>query len=77
VCETASQLLGHPDVVTVLIGDMDLIESAADARYAASAPTGRQLTSGVSIGHHASQDHGQGAILGVDRTPLLHKTNQL
>jgi hypothetical protein len=33
MCEVVSQLLGHPDVVTVLVADLDLLETAADARY--------------------------------------------
>jgi predicted KAP-like P-loop ATPase len=33
VCETASQLLSHPNVVTVLIGDMTVIATSADIKY--------------------------------------------
>jgi KAP family P-loop domain len=33
MCEVVSQLLGHPDVVTVLVADLDLLETAAAARY--------------------------------------------
>jgi hypothetical protein len=44
VCEVVSQLIGHPDVVTVLIGDMDTIALSAEIKYAAletvSAKTG-------------------------------------
>jgi hypothetical protein len=35
VCEVVSQLIGHPDVVTVLIGDMDTIALSAEIKYAA------------------------------------------
>jgi hypothetical protein len=42
VCEVVSQLIGHRDVVTVLIGDMDTIAMSAEIKYAAleSAPPG-------------------------------------
>jgi KAP-like P-loop domain-containing protein len=33
MCEAATQLLGHDDVITVLVADLDLIESAAATRY--------------------------------------------
>lgn len=33
MCEVVSQLLGHQDVVTVIVADLDLLESAAEARY--------------------------------------------
>jgi hypothetical protein len=33
MCEVVSQLLGQQDVVTVLIADLDLLESAAETRY--------------------------------------------
>jgi KAP-like P-loop domain-containing protein len=33
MCEAATHLFGHPDVVTVLVADLDLIESAAASRY--------------------------------------------
>ena len=33
VCEAASNLLAHPDVVTVLIADMRVIESSAELQY--------------------------------------------
>jgi len=35
VCEVVSQLIGHDDVVTVLIGDMDTIALSAEIKYAA------------------------------------------
>jgi hypothetical protein len=35
VCEVVSQLIGHPEVVTVLIGDMDTIALSAEIKYAA------------------------------------------
>lgn len=35
VCEVVSQLIGHPQVVTVLIGDMDTIALSAEIKYAA------------------------------------------
>ena len=35
VCEVVSQLIGHPDVITVLIGDMDTIALSAEIKYAA------------------------------------------
>ena len=35
MCEVVSQLIGHPDVVTVLIGDMDTIALSAEIKYAA------------------------------------------
>jgi hypothetical protein len=34
VCEVASQLLGHPNVVTVLIADMATIATSAEIKYA-------------------------------------------
>lgn len=34
VCEVASQLLGHPNVVTVLVADMSAIAAAAAIKYA-------------------------------------------
>jgi hypothetical protein len=34
VCEVASQLLGHPNVVTVLIADMATIAASAESKYA-------------------------------------------
>ena len=34
VCEVVSQLIGHPEVVTVLIGDMDTIALSAEIKYA-------------------------------------------
>ena len=33
MCEVVSQLLGHEDLVTVLVADLDLLETAAAARY--------------------------------------------
>jgi hypothetical protein len=33
ICEVITQLLSHNDLVTVLIADLDLLESAAEARY--------------------------------------------
>jgi hypothetical protein len=33
MCEVVSQLLAHPDMVTVLVADLDLLETAAAARY--------------------------------------------
>jgi KAP family P-loop domain len=33
MCEVVSQLLGHDNVVTVLIADLDLLEAAANVRY--------------------------------------------
>jgi hypothetical protein len=33
MCEAATQLLGHDDVITLLVADLDLIETAAAARY--------------------------------------------
>jgi KAP family P-loop domain len=35
VCEVVSQLIGHKDVVTVLIGDMDTIALSAEIKYKA------------------------------------------
>ena len=35
VCEVVSQLIGHPEVVTVLIGNMDTIALSAEIKYAA------------------------------------------
>jgi hypothetical protein len=35
MCEVVSQLIGHPQVVTVLIGDMDTIALSAEIKYAA------------------------------------------
>jgi hypothetical protein len=35
MCEVVSQLLGHDNVVTVLIADLDLLEAAANVRYSA------------------------------------------
>jgi hypothetical protein len=35
VCEVASQLLGHPNVLTVLIADMTTIATSAEIKYAA------------------------------------------
>jgi hypothetical protein len=35
VCEVVTQLIGHPEVVTVLIGDMDTIALSAEIKYAA------------------------------------------
>jgi KAP family P-loop domain len=35
VCEVVSQLIGHPEVVTVLIGDMNTIALSAEIKYAA------------------------------------------
>jgi hypothetical protein len=34
VCEVASQLLGHPNVVTVLVADMTTIAASAEIKYA-------------------------------------------
>lgn len=34
VCEVVTQLIGHPEVVTVLIGDMDTIAMSAEIKYA-------------------------------------------
>jgi hypothetical protein len=33
VCEVASQLLGHPDVITILVADMSTIASSAEIKY--------------------------------------------
>jgi hypothetical protein len=38
MCEVVSQLLGHDNVVTVLVADLDLLESAAEVRYRPSGP---------------------------------------
>jgi hypothetical protein len=34
ICEVASQLLGHTHVITVLLGDMDVVAASAQQRYA-------------------------------------------
>ena len=34
VCEVASQLLGHPDVVTILVADMSTVAASAEIKYA-------------------------------------------
>jgi uncharacterized membrane protein YuzA (DUF378 family) len=34
VCEVASQLLGHPDVVTILVADMSTVAMSAEIKYA-------------------------------------------
>jgi hypothetical protein len=34
VCEVASQLLGHPDVMTVLVADMSTVAASAEIKYA-------------------------------------------
>jgi hypothetical protein len=33
VCEVASQLLGHPDVMTVLVADMSTVAASAEIKY--------------------------------------------
>jgi KAP family P-loop domain len=38
MCEVVSQLLGHDNVVTILIADLDLLESAASVRYSPAPP---------------------------------------
>jgi len=35
VCEVATQLLGHPDVVTILVADMSTVSVSAEIKYAA------------------------------------------
>jgi hypothetical protein len=35
VCEVANQLLGHPDVVTILVADMSTVATSAEIKYAA------------------------------------------
>jgi hypothetical protein len=34
VCEVASQLLAHPDVVIILVGDMSVVAASAEIKYA-------------------------------------------
>jgi hypothetical protein len=45
VCEVASQLLGHPDVATILVADMATVTASAEIKYAAletmPGPSGR------------------------------------
>jgi hypothetical protein len=54
VCEVVSQLIGHPGVVSVLIGDMDTIALSAEIKYAAletiSGKTGVSWSGGVANG---------------------------
>jgi hypothetical protein len=40
VCEVASQLLGHPNVVTVLVADMATVATSAETKYAEHLRTG-------------------------------------
>jgi KAP family P-loop domain len=59
MCEVISQLLGHPDVITVLVADLDLLEAAAAARYcpgaAGSAGTGASWQVGQEYLHKLIQ----------------------
>ena len=57
VCEVVSQLIGHKDVITVLIGDMETIALSAEIKYAAleSLPSviqGKSDTSGDAPGSY-------------------------
>jgi hypothetical protein len=56
VCETVSQLLGHPNVVTVLIADMRAVAAAAAIKYAALE------------GRYAPQDADTGALAMLHQT---------
>jgi predicted KAP-like P-loop ATPase len=53
MCEVVSQLLGHEDVVTVLVADLDLLETAAAARYR---PAGTD-SSGAGDSSDVGQDY--------------------
>jgi predicted KAP-like P-loop ATPase len=53
MCEVISQLLGHEDVVTVLVADLDLLETAAAARYQSAGAD----SSGASDSSNVGQDY--------------------
>jgi predicted KAP-like P-loop ATPase len=53
MCEVISQLLGHEDVLTVLVADLDLLETAATARYQ---PAGAD-SSGTNDSSNIGQDY--------------------
>ena len=38
VCEAASQLLGHPDVMTILVADMSTLAASAGIKYSQLRP---------------------------------------
>lgn len=50
VCEVVSQLIGHKNVVTVLIGDMDTIALSAEIKYAALESVSASGTAKVPVG---------------------------
>jgi hypothetical protein len=50
MCEVVNQLLGQADVVTVLIADLDLLESAAETRYRPTGPGAPQSDGFTDIG---------------------------
>ncbi len=50
VCEVVSQLIGHPQVVTVLIGDMDTIALSAEIKYAALESLSPGITGASRLG---------------------------
>ena len=60
MCEVVSQLIGHPEVVTVLIGDMDTIALSAEIKYSALESVAPGAT-----GTHES--HGTPGTASIDR----------
>ena len=55
MCEVVSLLLGHEDVVTILVADLNLLESAADARYRPADADSPQSDDVSSIGQEYLQ----------------------
>jgi hypothetical protein len=63
VCEVASQLLGHRDVVTILVADMATLAASAEIRYAAleTIPTSTTSTTSQTEGDSADPRQAKGA----------------
>jgi hypothetical protein len=72
VCEVVSQLIGHPDVVTVLIGDMDTIALSAEIKYAAL-----ETISDKTKANWGGVDTASGAVLGAYGRAYLEKLIQI
>ena len=50
MCEVVSQLLGHENVVTVLVADLDLLETAATARYRLAEASASGVSTSSEVG---------------------------
>ena len=59
VCEVASQLLGHPDVMTILVADMSTVATSAEIKYSQLEIFSNQSKNGTASPHLAKGAYGR------------------